>query len=544
MKKTDNLFLFFGMLLMISFLVSCEDNNLTGPATVSELKAYPGINRVKLEFDVPSDATHGKVFHGKGDFHEFLIDGDESKQTVIVEGLTEAEQVIRVVTFNADSITSEPKGVKVMIYGEKYQNGLTNRTLISQNTLSPTSIDMIFGDAKQDEVEVRILFKNTTGQNDSIVIPNNQKVITVNEIDLTEPYYYYTVYSPVAEPLDYFVTARLDAQVAAMMNFEKENWTIAGFSDETPGSDGKWGVAANIIDDNANSDWHSTITEMPHWITVDMQTEKLIDGFYFVQTQDFNITGLAKKFTFETSVDNENWTLAREGEFADNRFRQSYTLKGRVQARYFRITIFDGHGGAGTSQIAEIDLFNEGNSSGENGPREIPLINATKPFQGDGSDLFPAVGAGRMQRVEGWTHNENAYISRDNESFAIWSSAVWGIADVNNGKIYQTLELQPGNYTFNIDAGHTSNDDCTDVFGLIVAGDNLPDFSDVTTHTSVLGYSDLVANKESMNSISFTLDASTVVSLGIVYNTYNVFDTTGVPWSDFYINGFYLALIP
>lgn len=545
MKKTKNALWFFGIMLIISSFTSCnEDDNLSGPDTVSDLVAYPGRNRVKLMFNAPVDATHGRVFYGKGNFYDFSIDRSEPTQSLIVEGLPEQEQIIRVVIFNADSVTSDPKGVKIKIFGDRYQGSLSNRTLITQSTLSPTSIDMIFGNAKEDEVEVRVIYKNSSSQNDSTIVPRGQNTITIEDIDLSESYYYYTVYTPEPESIDYFYTPRLDAKIAAMQNFEKVKWLIADFSDENPGSDGVWGLSANIIDNDAKTSWHSMNGEMPHFITVDMQSDKLMNGFYFVQTQDLNVRDLAKRFKFETSVDKQNWKVAKEGEFANDRFRQSIEFAGQVAARYFRITILDGYEGVDYAHIAEIDLFNDENISGENGPREIPLVNASKPFRGDGSDLFPAVGAGRMQKVDGWMHNENTYISYDNGMFSLWSAAVWGIADVSNGKIYQSLELQPGNYTLNIDAGHTTNDLCADVYGLVAIGDNLPDFPQVTTSTAVLGYSDLVAHKQSINVISFTLETSTMISLGVVYNTHSIYESLGIPWSDFIINGFSLALNP
>jgi hypothetical protein len=545
MKIIKNSLWFFGIMLTISSFTSCnDDENLSGPATVSNLIAYPGRNRAKLEFTATDDATHGRIFYGKGDFYDFSIDRNDLNQSIMLEGLSEQEHIIRVVTFNNDSITSDPKGVKVKIFGEKYQGGLSNRTLNSQSTLSPTSINMMFGNAKEDEVEVRVIYQNTSGQKDSSIVHREQNAITIEDIDLSESYYYYTVYSPVQESIDYFFTKNVDAKIAAMQNFEKENWKIDDFSDEDPGIDGIWGLSTNIIDNDAKTSWHSMKDEMPHFISVDMQSSKLINGFYFVQTQDLNVNVLARKFKFETSIDNQNWTVAKEGNIANDRFRQIFEFAGQVEARYFRITILDNYEGVGYAHIAEIDLFNDENVSGENGPREIPLVNAKEPFEGDGSDLFPAVGAGRMQQIQGWTHNENAYISYDNGKFTLWSSAVWGIADVRNGKIYQTLELQPGNYTLNIDAGHTTNDLCADVYGLIAIGENLPDFSNVTSSQSVLGVSDLVANKESINAISFTIETSTLISIGIVYNTHSIFETLGIPWSDFIIKGFSLALNP
>ena len=66
--------------------------------------------------------------------------------------------------------------------------------------------------------------------------------IVVNNINLNEAYYYYSLFKPEPEAIDEFQAARIDAKKAAMLNFEKKKWTIAGTSDEEPPS-----PAVNII---------------------------------------------------------------------------------------------------------------------------------------------------------------------------------------------------------------------------------------------------------------------------------------------------------
>jgi len=70
----------------------------------------------------------------------------------------------------------------------------------------------------------------------------------------------------------------------------------------------------------------------------------------------------------------------------------------------------------------------------------------------------------------------------------------------------------------------------------------LPDYTAVTSAPEVLGYSDLIINQQKVNSISFTLTSASSVTIGIVYNTHNIYGTLGIPWSDMHINGFELLI--
>lgn len=550
MKKATYLFLMI-VFFAAAFAGCKEDEIKSAPSVVEDLKAFTGKNRAKLEFKTPPDAVSGKVFYGSGKFEVFTI-ADASTQSIIVEELPEGMQTLRVITFNAQGLVSNPKGVTVNVYGENYLNGLTSRQLINQSTISPTSVEISFGEANEDEIGVRVVFINTSGVKDSMMINNNQTSIIVNNIDLKKAYYYYSVFKPEPETIDEFQTPQVDAKTAAMLNFEKNKWKIAEFSDEEPGGDGKWALASNMIDNNISTFWHSEVVAssapMPHWITVDMQSEKKFNGFYFVQTQEASEQGLAKGFDFKVSNDNSTWTSVMEGEFTTSRYKQPFTFTDPIVARYFKITILNGYSDAFWSQIAEVDLFNEENISGDNGviePTEVHLENAKKPFHGDGSDLFPIVGAGRMQKLAGWTHNDNAKISFDTEgggTFAVFSAVVWGCPDVNNGKIYQTVNLQPGSYTLNIDAGNAPDPTCVDVYGIVAKGELLPDYTAVTSDSNVLGYSNLVANQQKVNSISFTLTSASSVTIGIVYNTHDIYGTLGIPFSSMSFNGFELLI--
>jgi uncharacterized protein YjdB len=332
------------------------------------------------------------------------------------------------------------------------------------------------------------------------------------------------------------VPVKVTDKNAAEFNFEKGKWTIAGFSDQEPGSGDRWGLASNIIDDDVTTFWHSQVVgaqpPMPHWITVDMQSEKTFDGFYFVQTQEMSESGLAKSFRFEISSDNNSWTNVLEGEFSTSRARQEFAFARQVTARYFKITILSGYLNAFWSQFAEIDLYNELNVSGTNGSIALDvLVNAKRPFQGEN----PLLWEGRMQQLVGWTHNPSDLVSfaTDEETTMIIFSIPGAIPYVTNGKVYQTVTLQRGNYTLVFLGGRIDGNVGVTAYGVVTTQPVLPDITAVSVTQGVLGYAELSAIPVVAQRIPFSLTATASVTIGWVYNT----TETPHGWTTMYMNG-------
>ncbi|RYY54520.1 MAG: DUF5013 domain-containing protein [Chitinophagaceae bacterium] len=537
-------FLLLGCCL-VTAMSGCKKDQASAPLPVDGLKAYAGKNRAKVEFDVPADATNGKVFYGTGNFVEFDVTDASAMQEVMVDGLAEDEQAIRVVTINADGASSTPRGVMVHVYGDKYQAGLKPRKWLDQVNKDPGSIELAFENALAGEDGVRVVYTTTTGAKDSAWMEASQNIVAISNINTDEPYYYYSVFLPEAEAIDEFWSAPVDLKTAVMLDFKKEAWVIAGTSGEQAGME-----AAKLIDNNVNSAWQSQGGgSYPHWVTIDLGTSKLIDGFYYVNYQGPGKS--AKSVKFELSDDNNAWTTALETQVQDSYLRQRLAVGQTVSGRYLRVSVVDAYDGSATStaQIAEIDAFNTQNASGNNGKdaysssTAVALVNAKAPFVGDGSNPFPALGAFRMQKMQGWTHNSAAVVSFDDagKSFSLFTANVWGLSTVTNGKVYQTVNLQPGIYSLKIKVAHA--DGPCDALGVVAAPGTMPDYTVLKTSADTWRYYDLVANQNKTVELVFAVAQASAVNVGIVYNIRDQYAATGTPWSSFNLNGMELAKI-
>ena len=87
MKQTSTyLPLAFAALSLLA--AACQKAELPVPEPVTDLKAYPGLYRAKVEFSVPSDAVSAKVFHSSGKYVQTEIEDPSAVQSVIVEELS------------------------------------------------------------------------------------------------------------------------------------------------------------------------------------------------------------------------------------------------------------------------------------------------------------------------------------------------------------------------------------------------------------------------------------------------------------------------
>ncbi len=523
--------------LFATVLAGCKETDAPSVATASELKSYPGFNRAKIEFTAPSGVESFKVFHGNGQFVEQPVGANP--QSVVIDGLDEGEQILRVAMLGDAGTASDPKGVKVTVYGDGYKNGLYPREMIEQNSPSDNSLEMTFKAASAGETGVWVVYINTSGVKDSLQMGSTATSIRIDGIDLEKAYHYYSVYKPSADALDGVASAPFDAKNASMFIFEKANWTIAGFSDEEPGGSGDWGLARNAIDDNATTYWHSAVSNgvvpMPHWIAVDMGGEKKMDGFYFVQTHEPSETGLARHFTFSVSSDGEDWTDVLSGEFAYSRIRQQFPFTARQSARYFRLTIESGYNDVAWSQFCEIDLYNEVEASGINGSVPVDvLVNNKKPFASENPHSWDPA---RILQLSGWTHNAAATASYDTAiggGSIVMFAIAGGVDFTTNAKVYQTVNLEAGDYIMMYDCGNYDWGSGVLAYGVIATGETLPDITAVSSSSATVASIELTDSANSPNKVNmvpFTLTSPATVSIGWVYNTFS----NGY-WTAFYMN--------
>lgn len=517
----------FGCLLLGgAALVACQQKEVAGPAPVGDINVNPGYLRAEVSFAAPSDAKTARVFFNSGKYADYDVNAAEATQKMIIEDLDEGDQTLHVITFNADGVKSNPKGFQTHIYGPKYVASLSNRTLIDQAVLGNSSLEVYLGDACKDESELRFVYTNTEGKKDSIIVAPNVTTISVDDIDFSKIYYFYTVCVPSENCIDEFTTTMVDAQKGAKKIFNKMLWTAEG--------------ADGLIDDDASTFWQASSDALPVSVTIDMSSDKVFNQF--IINQAVGGTGsIAKRVTVEASSDGSSWTpVLTDKKLALNAYCQTYPVT-ETTARYLKVTVTEA-AGEGAVKIAEIDLGNDSRNSGENGiampelKNPGPIVTVTDKVVG-GPNF-----ATRFFQMTDWIHTMDlptADNSSGSNQICFFSAAPWGVGDATNAKVYQTLQLLPGKYQFSV-AISASGDCYTDywVGHLVVAkGDSLPDQWDLSP---ALAFNQILAAGSTL-ALDFTLTEAASVSLGVVYTTYSTKrwdDTQAYPWAQQYLESF------
>ena len=150
------------------------------------------------------------------------------------------------------------------------------------------------------------------------------------------------------------------------------------------------------------------------------------------------------------------------------------------------------------------------------------LVNTVLPFEITSRGLWVQ---GRFGTPTGWTVNDaaaqngnvdNAY----GNALALWAwSGYSPVASFTNGKIYQTILLQPGNYKFRVTIKSFSPS-LNKGYLAVCAGYDLSDIDQV--ESEALGYYRLISNpkpvEDDIIECMFTLESPAIVSLGMVAN--------------------------
>lgn len=158
----------------------------------------------------------------------------------------------------------------------------------------------------------------------------------------------------------YFIaTGSLDA--SDMTFLSRTGWAVVDCSSEEVNGEGaNNGHAIHALDGKGDTFWHTQWQGgepmPPHHITIDMGKEQELMGFSYL-TRDFG-GSWPKECRIEVSKDGSNWETA--ATFTDlpasgaTEFRSFFPKP--VEARYFKMIITSGYGGAST-HVAEINVF-------------------------------------------------------------------------------------------------------------------------------------------------------------------------------------------
>lgn len=296
------------------------------------------------------------------------------------------------------------------------------------------------------------------------------------------------------------------------------------------------GDASALVDDDLSTSWKAAAAGEASAV-IEMAKAIDVKGISIYQAAG----NYMRNFKVEYSLDGTAYELGCEGTLKTTTFRQDFDFAAEAKAQYIRITVLTTETEGALAELAEIDLYNKYLTSGDNGTVMPALKNSTTPFSSDGTDLFPAVGAGRFAKVTDWIH-DNMYISLDTANgnlFGFWGAPAWGCGLPNNGKVYQKFDFVPGIYRFAAKSHSATFPDCVTAYS-VVAKDAIPNIEDINEAT-VIGSADVMGTIGDVGIIDFTVTEPCTIVVGIVATFQNSYPNAyGAPWTDLYFDWFAL----
>ncbi|MET9961368.1 discoidin domain-containing protein [Streptomyces sp. NPDC006326] len=195
----------------------------------------------------------------------------------------------------------------------------------------------------------------------------------------------------------------------ATVDLPRTGWTAAASDEETGSENGR---AANVLDGNSNTIWHSkwsgTPTPLPHSITIDMHRTAAVSALTYHPRPD-GANGRAGAYTITTSTDGTAFGApVAAGTWRDDDTVKTATFTRAGNARFIRLTVTTEAGARGPwTSAGEIRLSGPANPAVHGawdritGFPLVPVATATLP--GDKLLAWSAYAVDRFGGSNGYT---------------------------------------------------------------------------------------------------------------------------------------------
>ncbi len=150
------------------------------------------------------------------------------------------------------------------------------------------------------------------------------------------------------------------APPAEVTFLERTGWVLSSFSSEETSGEGATGRAADVLDGDDTTYWHSCwscspAAQYPHELVIDMQSELTVDGVAF--TQRTTLSRAVSDIEILVSSDNMNFESLGNFVLANKSDQQNIQFSESKVFRYIKIVSKSAHDGQQFAALAEIEPF-------------------------------------------------------------------------------------------------------------------------------------------------------------------------------------------
>lgn len=330
-----------------------------------QFELYINTNRVKtarIYWNNYADSTDLDIGNKAGVFYK------------IVENLPEQSYLFNVVNMDQYGNRSLPYEVSGRSLGQKYENAMINRRLvsISRNKDGNKVLEWAGMDESSDARYTEVLYTNEQDEEIRLHIPLSEKNTVITDLKSGTMPAYRTIYIPDEVALDIFYTPYRDGELTYPGDYPliKSEIKVVGFSNE---HDSGNNAAKNAFDGNYGNRWHTQASAAyPHWMAFDMGGEAPVSRFSLwasVYDLEAGLTydiRLPEKITLwgrndEPSPDDlageDGWVKLGEYACEDRNGEQTFVIENPKPVRYLKVNAPSGMKGANIMVIGEFDIY-------------------------------------------------------------------------------------------------------------------------------------------------------------------------------------------
>ncbi len=143
-------------------------------------------------------------------------------------------------------------------------------------------------------------------------------------------------------------------ELREIIGYPKCEWKVLKCSGQTDGQE-----AAKAFDEDKNTCWTSPEGNSPHFIEIDLGSQRQLQGFSYTPPPN-NPQGMLERGILRMSDDGEKWTIVTEFEFGNlinDPVKREHFFKSKVKGRYIRVEATSIAAEGKVLNIAELSFF-------------------------------------------------------------------------------------------------------------------------------------------------------------------------------------------
>jgi hypothetical protein len=278
----------FAGCILCTVLLSCSKMNdlhesymtngeIIYAAKVDSVNTYPGKNRVILDVGISSRRieTVRIYWNDYADSADIAVNNQVGSFSKTLANMEEKDHIFYLVGFDRFGNRSLPFEASGTVYGDRFQNSLSNRT-IQTIVAEEGALSIVWGGSPDNAVYCELIYTDKQGQERTLLVPASENATSI--ADWSAGLRYRTSFLPSVTAIDTLYT-----DWRTVSNIPKK-YSRTGWTAESRNGNHNWGANGGqpqlVLDGDRNTGWHSTASPpspLPQCLVVDMKESIPVD---------------------------------------------------------------------------------------------------------------------------------------------------------------------------------------------------------------------------------------------------------------------------